>query len=166
MEKIRRQLTLFLSENNENIEKIRATFNPIQFNLIAAHITLCREDEIDQLDKIIENIKSISCGKPIHIEFDPVKRFENGKGVLIPGKIRNPDFHNLRKAILKDLIESPREHQPHITLMHPRNSTCTDEVFNKIKEYPLPDVLTFEQISLIEQRNGEKWQVIETYSLL
>ena len=46
----RRQLTLFLSEScSSEIEKCRERFNLEQFKLIKAHITLCREDEIEQL---------------------------------------------------------------------------------------------------------------------
>ncbi len=40
MDNVRKQLTLFLEESNEAIEKVRAKFNPEQYNLIAAHITL------------------------------------------------------------------------------------------------------------------------------
>ena len=45
----RRQLTLFV-EPPENliIEEIRRRYNPIQFELINCHVTLCREDEIGE----------------------------------------------------------------------------------------------------------------------
>ncbi len=86
MPEIRRQLTLFISNQNETIEKIRAEFNPEQYKLIAAHVTLCREDEIGPIEKVIENIKCITWRKPILIEFNPPERFENGKGALIPAK--------------------------------------------------------------------------------
>ena len=39
------QLTLFIEENEaETIEQIRKEFNPEQYELIKAHVTLCRED--------------------------------------------------------------------------------------------------------------------------
>ena len=68
MEIIRRQLTLFLNEPKGNIEKIRSEFNPVQFDLIPAHVTLCREDEIEPIQETIERIKSISLEKPVPIE--------------------------------------------------------------------------------------------------
>jgi len=71
---IRRQLTLFIHYQNEIIEKIRSEFNPTQFNLIAAHVTLCREDELDPIERVIENIESIYISKPIKIEFDAVEK--------------------------------------------------------------------------------------------
>ncbi len=141
------------------IEKIRAEFNPIQFKLIPAHVTLCRENEIEPIEKVIENIKSFSLDNPLRIEFDKVERFDNGKGLLIPAKSENTDFNELRKSILKGLIEFPVDHHPHITLMHPRNSTCTDQIFNEITKYKLPIELSFDTISLIEESNDGQWKI-------
>ena len=100
MNEIRKQLTLFIENSNENIENIRALYNPEQFNLISAHITLCREDEIEPIEKIIERIKSIHLEKPIRIELTEVKRFAEGKGVLIPASEGINEFRKLRKIIL------------------------------------------------------------------
>lgn len=33
------------------LKNIRTQYNPTQFNLISAHITLCREDEIESIEK-------------------------------------------------------------------------------------------------------------------
>ena len=165
MHEIRRQLTLFISDRNETIEKIRSEFNPVQYNLIPAHITLCREDEIGLIEIVIKNIKSIVRDNPIRIEFYPPERFENGKGVLIPAKMKSTEFHELRRIALKGLTEFPREHLPHITLMHPRNSTCTDTIFERIKRYELPTELSFDKISLIEQRNGGRWTIIGQFPI-
>jgi len=156
---IRRQLTLFVE--NETIEEIRAKFNPIQHAIIPAHVTLCREDELEGLEKVIANIKALKIDKPIKISFNEMVRFEDGKGVLIPASEENNHFHNLRNVILI----SPRKHIPHITLMHPRNSTCTDSIFKEIKSYPLPTTLFFNRISLIEQKDGGKWKVLDEFTI-
>ncbi len=166
MHQTRRQLTLFIAGRNEAIEKIRAEFNPEQYGLISAHVTLCREDEIEPVEKVIENIKSISWGKPVRLEFNPAERFKNGKGVFILAKRDNQDFYELRKAVLNGLNEFPGKPLPHITLMHPRNSTCTDIIFERIKKYKLPSELIFDKISLIEQRNGGKWIIIEEFPIM
>ncbi|KQC00363.1 2'-5' RNA ligase family protein [Pedobacter sp. Hv1] len=159
----RRQLTLFLRDQNDIIEKIRAEFNPIQQQLIAAHVTLCREDEIEPIALVLQNIKAIILNQALSIEFNSVARFDNGKGVLLPASVNNNDFHELRKKVLKGLNDSPRIHSPHLTLMHPRNSTCTDEIFEKIKQHEFPTMLYFDQISLIEQKSNEKWIVIDQF---
>ncbi len=165
MPKIRRQLTLFLTEQNENIEKIRAEFNPIQYHLIPAHITLCREDEIEALEKVITNIASIKLNNPIKIKLQAVERFQNGQGVFIPGKNHNDDFEQLRASILKGIISPPRFQLPHITLMHPRNSQCTDEIFKQIKNYKLPHEISFNEITLIEQVDESPWKLINSFPI-
>ncbi|MBL0007415.1 MAG: hypothetical protein IPP25_09600 [Saprospiraceae bacterium] len=55
MNKRRRiQLTLFIDEKQSAaIERIRQKFNPQQYGLIKAHVTLCREDEIESFDNVL-----------------------------------------------------------------------------------------------------------------
>lgn len=165
MEKIRRQLTLFIDDPNGNVEKIRAEFNPIQYNLIPAHVTLCREDEIEPIEKTIVRLESIVLEKPIRIKFGKVLRFSNGKGVFLSSRGDNKEFRELRKLILAQ-NELKKEQDPHITLMHPRNSTCTDEKFKRIESSKLPTELELGKVSLIEQKDGGKWDVLQEFNLV
>lgn len=164
MNEIRKQLTLFIEESNENIEKIRGKFNPEQYNLINCHITLCREDEIDPIEKIIERIKAINLKKPIRIELNGVERFANGNGVFLPATENNIEFIELRETILG--TKQIKEQFPHVTLMHPRNSTCNEKIFSEIKKYVFPTELFFHKISLIEQKNGGKWNLVNEYNIV
>lgn len=161
----RQQLTLFLPNDQFAIETIRKKFNPIQQSLIAAHVTLCREDEIDPFEKIVDNLTSLPSIGSIKIFFNTVARFEDGKGVWLPGATNNDAFHNLRRAILRGHISSPRHLTPHLTLMHPRNSTCTEDIFAQIKNYTLPTVLSFDSVSLIRQEGNELWQTIDQFRI-
>lgn len=78
------QLTLFIDETeSKEIEQIRQEFNPEQYQLIKSHITLCREDEIEQIEKVILNLKRLKFNC-LTIAFGKVVRFSNEKGVLIP----------------------------------------------------------------------------------
>ncbi|MEZ4685975.1 MAG: 2'-5' RNA ligase family protein [Bacteroidia bacterium] len=165
MERNRKQLTLFINEPNGSIEKIRAKFNPVQYNLIKAHITLCREDEIEPIGEIIQRIKSISLERPIRIELGKAERFADGKGVYISSLGNNKEFEELRKLVLGQR-ELKKEQVPHITLMHPRNSTCTDPIFEQIKNYDFPSELQFEKVSLIEQIHGGKWHILQEFEIL
>lgn len=97
------------------------------------------------------------------MEFDEIERVENGKGVLIPAKSTNDKFDDLRALILKDADSKPDKYRAHITLMHPRSSTCTDETFECIAAHKLPSMLYFDKISLIQQTNGGKWVVVEQF---
>ena len=94
--KVRRQLTLFVNPNDAiNIEKIRRMYNPVQFDLVKAHVTLCREDEIIDQDRVLANLYNIS-KKSFTVNFGKVVRFEEGKGVLFPALKDNVEFYGLR----------------------------------------------------------------------
>lgn len=160
----RQQLTLFVSDPTRSIEKIRSAFNPEQFRLIAAHVTLCREDEISPIGDIVQNLKSIKIDCPLSIKFSGAERFAGDAGVLMRAK-HCEAFQALRRNILRGSAELIRLHDPHITLMHPRNSSCTDEIFDEIESYELPVELDFEEVSLIEQINGGPWRLIEKYRI-
>lgn len=162
----RKQLTLFLNPiESKEIESFRKEFNPKQFELIRAHVTLCREDEIEDYDKILSNLEALNHPQ-IEILFDNIFRFDNEKGILIQPSKTSKQFEFLRSEILKGIIKNPRIHMPHITLMHPRNSTCTSEIFEFIQTNFSPRQFTFDTISLIEQINNEKWNTISEFKLI
>lgn len=162
--KLRRQLTLFLDEKDASeIERIRLKFNPVQFGLVRSHVTLCREDEIENFQKILENINSLT-QNPITVNFEKIVRFSDGKGVLISAHQNNPEYHDLRRRILLS-DKAIRFSEPHITLMHPRNSTCTDEIFDNIKKLDFPGKIKFDTISLIEQVDDGKWKTLQKFKL-
>jgi 2'-5' RNA ligase len=162
---IRRQLTLFVENKDaKNIELVRNKFNPQQSKLIKSHVTLCREDEIENLEKVIQNLVSIQAAC-IKISFAKAIRFENEKGVLLPATGDNKAFQQLRKLVLQGLNTNPRIQQPHITLMHPRNSTCSDDDFLQIAAIILPSSLVFKKISLIAQGEDGKWITEQAFDL-
>jgi hypothetical protein len=166
MSKKRIQLTLFVGKpESEVIEHIRKKFNPLQYALIQAHVTLCREDELEEIEKVLFNLTRLEAS-PITIDFGYVARFSEGKGVFVPAFGDNQAFQQLRKSILQGVIEQPRQQEAHITLMHPRNSTCTDSIFEQIKQESLPSRIKFTKISLIEQEISEKWRVLKEFDLM
>lgn len=153
---IRRQLTLFVENADAGIiEGVRAKYNRQQHALINAHVTLCREDEITNLGAVLNNLTNLKPGS-IAIQFGEPVRFAEGTGVMLPAVGDNEAFHRLRKLILTRLDDKPRRHEPHITIMHPRNSICTDEVFTRIVRERFPTSLTFTKVSLIEQEVDKK----------
>ncbi|MEN7551511.1 2'-5' RNA ligase family protein [Rapidithrix thailandica] len=159
MNRKRKQLSLLIEGNqSQGIEEVRRKHNPLQYGLIQSHVTLCREDEIDKLDMVLGNLSKLK-QEPFEIKLETVKRFSEGKGVLIPVNDQDGKLQNLRKFILKGIISFPRELQAHITLMHPRNSACTGQLFEEIKKVEFPATIKFSKISLIEQETGKKWNV-------
>lgn len=161
----RLQLTLFIDKNqSEIIEQIRQQFNPEQYALIASHVTLCREDELQPIEKIVQTLTTLK-QPTVTIDFGPVERFSDGKGVLIPAFGNNDSFQKLRQIVLRETDKNPRQHEPHITLMHPRNTACTDAIFEQVQQRTIPSRLTFNKISLIEQQDGGKWQILQEFRL-
>lgn len=164
LKKIRRQLTLFVEhESDAAIETVRQKFNPKQSRLIKSHVTLCREDEIEDIERVLKNICSLSQSQII-IDFGKPIRFDNGKGVLLPAK-SDDDFKKLRRNILTGVVENPRLQEPHVTLMHPRNSTCTDDIFKEISLFNFPETLVFKNIDLIEQTDDLEWKTLQRFPL-
>jgi hypothetical protein len=81
---IRRQLTLFIDQHHAHeIERIRRQFDPKQYELIASHVTLCREGEIEDIHTLLEHLQEVSFSR-IALHFGAVTRSENGKGALLP----------------------------------------------------------------------------------
>jgi 2'-5' RNA ligase len=159
------QLTLFVPEKESAvIEAIRSRYNPVQYSLIAAHVTLCREDELLDIEKVLQNLEQLDFPS-IAIRFGKPARFDEGKGVLLPALDANIAFQDLRKVVLKGVIEQPRNHKAHLTLMHPRNATCTDEIMEDIRNSALPSEIQFGHVSLIEQIDGGKWSLIQVFHL-
>lgn len=162
---IRRQLSLFIDPKDaETIEQVRREFNPKQFEIIKAHVTLCREDEIQDLEKVKSNLLLLTQAA-FNIKFEKISRFDQGKGLFIPAITNNEEFDKLRRQVLTGLIDNPRKHTPHITLMHSRNSTCTDLIFETICNLKFPNKLDFNKISLIEQAFDGKWRLLQEYEL-
>ena len=159
------QLSLFVNEkDSEIIESVREEFNPVQYELIKCHVTLCRDEELTAIEKVIENLENLRY-PTFMIEFGGVQRFSDGKGVLIPGIGHNESFQALRALILKGVVNNPVKQEPHITLTHPRNSTCTDNDFSKIEKMKLPDKLEFTKISVIQQEEKSKWNILKSFLL-
>jgi hypothetical protein len=163
---LRRQLTMFVPYPNAGIiEQVRRQYNPVQSALIVAHVTLCREDELLDINQVRNNLGHIS-HTPVTIHFGSPERFgKNGEGSLLPALEPYTSFQQLRATALESVIGYPRLHQPHITLMHPRNSVCTDELFARILGFDFPQKISFDSLSLIEQKGQQPWHVLETYKL-
>lgn len=165
MQHSRQQLTLFINEERELFESVRARYNPAQQALIAAHITLCREDELLLLPKVFDNIRSLRL-QPVTVTLGPPERFADGRGLFLPGVGENAGFHELRKQILKGVVATPRHQHPHITLIHPRNGVCTTSIFDELKQHVFPARLTFHRIALICQQGEGPWQLLEEFELV
>lgn len=161
----RKQLTLFVPKPQATaLEALRARYNPLQKALIDSHVTLCREDELQELETLLQRLRELTL-PTLSISFGPVARFENGEGVWLPASGNLELYYELRARILGEEAASRKRPLPHITLMHPRNSTCSDAIFEHFKQAELPGAIVFSAITLIEQVNGGPWSILEEFPL-
>ncbi len=159
------QLTLFVPPpQSASIEAVRLAFNPVQQRLIKSHITLCREDELVPLSAVLSNLQNLRY-PVLSLELGHAIRFQEGRGVLLPIVNGTNDFRQLRETVLRGIHNHPKLHEPHLTLLHPRNATCTDGVFTQIQRTALPAVIVFDKISLIEQEEGGPWVTVDEFAL-
>jgi 2'-5' RNA ligase len=160
----RRQLTLFVAEPLASVlDAVRRTLDPVQASLIAAHVTLCREDEIERTsaEALLNQLKSWRMG-PITLAFGQLIRFA-GHGVLLPCQQGSDEFQRLRRCLLGS--QEVREHAAHLTLAHPKNPQSTGNTDSALAVCPNALELQFASVALIEQQGSKPWRLLEEASL-
>ena len=162
MNPARRQLSLYVPEPQRiAIDAVRGMLDPVQHRLIPAHVTLCREDEIADIDAdaLAERLAGAA---PITLRFGAPERFA-GHGVLMPCVDGEPEFHALRQRVLgrRDV----RRASPHLTLAHPRNPVAAGNDLANAAALREGITLRFDRVNRIEQSDGDAWRILETQAL-
>lgn len=160
----RRQLSLYASvASSTAIEAVRAVVDPVQHRLIPAHVTLCREDELQDLHSVEDRLSNISFA-PITLTFGRAEAFFD-HGILLPCVSGEPAFRALRQTVLgrSDIKYQP----PHMTLAHPRNPRAPgNSLPGAVRLLPVSITLEFATIHLIEQQQAaQPWRLLATYPL-
>lgn len=150
---IRRQASLWVKGVPE-IERMRYRFNRAQAQLIPAHVTLIREDEVTDWELLESRIRKIL---PIELTLSFGRPVRDLNFVYLPVESGITEFDNLRHLLLSDGATTPRKQMPHMTIVHPRNGICSDAAFEEIAEQIPPCTIVFREIHLIEQINGGSW---------
>lgn len=159
---VRQQLTLFVPEGAAPwLEPLRRQVDPVQAGLIAAHVTLCREDEIADLE--LSGLRDrLARAAPLTLTLGPARRF-GGHGILLPCLEGAAAFQQLRVQALGAI--AIREPEAHLTLAHPRNPRAPGNEDAILDALPAPLTLVFREVALIEQRDARPWVVRETMRL-
>jgi 2'-5' RNA ligase superfamily len=158
---VRQQLTLFVPQAySAELEAVRRVVDPVQHWLIAAHVTLCREDELESSLGWRARLETMSFPS-LRLCFDGVEAFM-GHGLLLTCVGDLAPYSALREAVLGTL--ALRRPQPHLTLAHPRNPRAESNLPGATAALR-PQVITFSTISLIEQLDGQPWVVLQHYPL-
>ena len=152
----RRQATLYLPPPHAAaIDKLRLAYNPVQHDLIRAHVTLLREDEVQDWDEVACRLKTCP---PIAVTLAFGAPVRDGNLVYLPAIDSTATFDHLRATLLSRAEAVVRKHEPHITLIHPRNGVCSDEAFAAIVSGCPPFTATFREVTLITQDDGGVWK--------
>lgn len=159
MPTLRRQLTLFVPEERAvALEAVRRVVDPIQHALIAAHVTLCREDELTDFstERLLEHLRSGAPGG-VTLGFGAPEVFA-GHGILLPAMEGEEHFRALRAWVLGS--EQLRRQPPHLTLAHPRNPKSPGNSLTAAAHLSHLPPIRFETLSLIEQVDSTPWRVL------
>ncbi len=148
----RRQASLYLT-SAPHIESLRLRYNPEQAKLIPPHVTLCREDEVSDWEAFRARVNA---RRPIELTLDFGVPIRDNDFVFLPVTRGVKQFHQLRSDLL---MNEPRISTPHLTIIHPRNGKCTDEVFADLVRQAPPFGYSFREVSLIEQSTDGVWNL-------
>lgn len=166
MNRLRHQLTLFLPEAaSQLVEQVRAVVDPVQAALIPPHVTLVRDDELNQVSS--ESFTG-RLDRPVDLTTSLELTFGGPSpsvdhGILMPCTSELTEFQSLRCRLFRELQSKPMK--AHITLAHPRNPRAVGNTPQNLQ--PLANGLTirFRQLALIQQTDGQPWVTLKTVNL-
>jgi GNAT superfamily N-acetyltransferase/2'-5' RNA ligase len=160
----RTQLSLFVPpEAGDAIDAIRRVVDPVQHRLIPAHVTLCREDELHEVDvaQLASRLRDARLGR-LTLRFGAPQRF-GGHGILLPCIDGAEAFVALRRAVLA--LPEARVHTPHLTLAHPRNPKADGNELDRAATLEEGLCVTFDAVQVIDQFDADPWVVRSTFPL-
>ena len=138
--------------------------DPIQFALIPAHVTLCREDELEDLPaETLRQRLAAAPARPVVLTFGAAEPFST-HGILLPCIDGEEGFHALRQLVLG--TSTARRASPHITLAHPRNPKAAGNRLAAASTLVIGMQIRFGVVSRIRQEEGHgPWQITEQFDL-
>jgi 2'-5' RNA ligase len=143
------------------IEAVRAILDPVQRALIAAHVTLCREEELDEVAQATLHDRLANLRyEPITLRFGRPERFFD-HGILLECIDGQDEFRMLRDDLLGS--KTIRTQRPHITLAHPRNAKALGNSMVNASKMRDDISITFRTIQLIEQQSNQPWQLLSSF---
>ena len=88
------------------------------------------------------------------------------EGNLVYAKPDEPNgFQHLRALLLAREGFAPRIHDPHITLVHPRNGVADGKLFEQIRGCFKPFVCSLPVVTFIEQNGVEPWNDHQSFQI-
>lgn len=144
------------------LESVRRVVDPVQASLIAAHVTLIRENEISEhcWRNLIDDLQSPEY--PLTLKFGEPER-SIAHGILMPCQEGHAEFQRLRCRLFKHLAD--RETAAHLTLAHPRNPQAPGNTLENTRPLKAGITVSFQEMALIRQTGNAPWQILQTAPL-
>jgi hypothetical protein len=140
------------------LEAVRRLLDPVQASLIPAHVTLCREDELADLElAALWSRLAVAKAGPVRLSFGRPEPFHE-HGILLRCVAGEEGFQALRRLVLGS--SEVRRQDPHITLAHPRNPKSPHNSLSNAGLLPNEITIAFPSIYLIQQEGSAPWQVL------
>jgi hypothetical protein len=158
------QLTLFVPDSGaSDLEAVRRSLDPVQARLIRAHVTLCREDELEGLGgaELEARVRAFEPGA-LTLRFGPPEIF-HAHGVLLPCVEGQEAFQALRRWVLSS--STVRPHPAHITLAHPRNPRAAGNTPMNAAPLERGLAVTFPTVARIRQTGADAWEQLWEHRL-
>lgn len=164
MSTTRDQLSLFLGgPGAQALNACRALLDPVQARLIPAHVTVCREDELQELPAggLAALTARLHGSAPLDLQFGAPERF-GGHGVLLPCTAGQAGLDALRRRLLGR--DDVRAQPAHITLAHPRNPRAPGNG-DALPERLAVSSWALTDLRWIRQVDGGVWATVARFSL-
>ena len=160
----REQLTLFVAPPHAAmLDALRAVLDPVQAGIIAAHVTLCREDELAGItDAQIRARLADAAARAITLRFGAPERV-GGHGILLPCVDGAEAFDALRAVVLG--TPTPRPMGAHLTLAHPRNPRAAGNDLERARALNGGIECRFGAITRIRQEGDGVWARVAEFAL-
>jgi len=155
----RRQLSLFVAEpEGAELDALRARADPVQHALIPAHVTLVRDEDVDDWAVVRARLEALG---PLRLELRlGAPRAMEGGGALLPVVGATAGFDEVRARLLVGQRGAARAQTPHVTLLHPRNRERWGLSLAQVCAHRAPSCVAFDHVVMIEQAGGEPWRVV------
>jgi len=155
----RRQLSLFVAEpESAELDALRARADPVQHALIPAHVTLVRDEDVDDWSAVRARLEALA---PLRLELElgPPRPMEGG-GAFLPVVGPSAAFDELRARLLLGQRGEARAQTPHLTLLHPRNRARWGLTLEQVCAQRTPARVAFDHVVMIEQVAGAPWRIV------
>ncbi len=142
------------------VEPIRQLLDPRQHAIIAAHVTLCRDEELAAWPEIHERLAHLGAFQ-LTMQFGDPEVLADGCVLLRP-LVGAASYQQLRQSILGP---SAPVHGAHITLLHPRHAVGVRYDLAEIGLALSGLTVTFPSVVLIEQDGDGPWLVHRQWTI-